>query len=93
MPYLDNVPNLYRIYVVMDEPVEVIQCKNQVSVCRQQEYDSHHKMMIDSNLDTSTYELSDIQVLQVCLIFIKKCNCYFYLLLKQFLCQTIPNLI
>lgn len=60
---------------MMDEPVEV-QCKDQSLVClRQQERDSRHK--IDSNcnlsfplqnLDASTYELSDIEVLQVWLI-------------------------
>jgi hypothetical protein len=68
MPYLDNV---YRIYMVMDEPVQVIRCKDQSSVCHQQEYDSHRKIDSNCNLDTSIYELSDIEVLQVCLIFIK----------------------
>nr|XP_012229369.1 PREDICTED: uncharacterized protein LOC105676210 [Linepithema humile] len=70
MPYLNNV---YRIYVVVDEPVEVIQCKDQSSVC--QEYDSHRTVDCNYDLsfllrnpDASTYELSDVEVLQRALL-------------------------
>lgn len=71
--------NVYRIYVVTDEPMEVAQCKSQSLV--RLEYDPYQDdNEIDvardleiflRSLDTSMCKMNDMEVLQVHLIFEK----------------------